>query len=215
MSRISRARWSRASGPGVRFAAVVAFAIAASQAHADTLISTFSNFVPSGQYVNWTPASFTSGPTDWRVQANNSGGAFFTPPGGIHATNENLLEVNFDVNQADVAHVFNVVLIDGDGTERVFRYGNLAIGNDQTRTRSLLVQSETAGWLQDNQPGTTPGLNITNITTFHLQGTFANTAVLDLTFDNLALRVPEPATIALVGLGALAATPLVRRRRRR
>jgi hypothetical protein len=199
MSRNSWAKLLSASGAGVRIAAIVALVIVASRANADTIISTFSNFVPSGQYEAWTPASFTSGPTDWRVQATNFGGAFFSPPGGIHATNESLLEVNFDVNSADVAHVFNVVLIDGDGTERVFRYGNLPVGNDQTLTRSLLVQSESAGWLQDNNPGTTPGLNITNITTFHLQGTFANTLALDLTFDNLALRVPEPATWCLIG----------------
>ena len=186
MTRITRVRLPFAGGSGVRITAAVALMIVASQALADTTISTFSNFVPTGQYVGWTVPSFTSGPNDWRVQANNSGGAFYAPPGGIHATTENLLEANFDVNSADVAHVFNVVLIDGDGTERVFRYGNLAIGNDQTLTRSLLVQDAATGWLQDNQPGTTAGLDITNITTFHMQGTFASTAALDLTFDNLA-----------------------------
>ena len=215
MSRISRVCLTITSGRVVRIAAAIAMAVVASKAQADVTISDFSNFVPSGQYVNWLPAGFTSGPTDWRVVANNSGGAFYTIPGGVHATNENLLEVNFDVNPNDAAHVFNVVLIDGDGTERVFRYGNLPVGNDQTLSRSLLVQDEATGWLQDNNPGSTAGLDITNITTFHMQGSFANSLATDLTFDNLALRgvIPEPATAALLGLGIVGGMAILRRRR--
>ena len=214
MTRSCVGRHIGVGGRGFAVLTAIAWGVVAGQARADVLINSFSNFTPSGQYVSWTPATFTSGPDDFTVAATNSGGAFYTIPGGIHATLEDRLEVKFDVNASDVAHVFNVVLIDGDGTERVFRYGNLPIGADQTLTRSLLVNDEATGWLQDNQPGTTAGLDITNITTFHLQGTFASASALNLTFDNLALLgVPEPTSLVLLGVIPFVGLGMARQRR--
>jgi hypothetical protein len=128
------------------------------------------------------------------------------------------LEVQFDVNPNDVAHVFNVVLFDADNTQRVFRFANLSVGADQTLTRNLYVMDPDTGWASENNAGTIAGLDISTITEWHIQGTFgavgdAN-AVLDLTFDNLALRgIPEPPTMALVGLASV--VPAVGYRRRR
>jgi len=194
------------------FAAAVLLAVTAGNAKAVTLISDFSNFGPTGAYVDWVNGTLTAGPNDWRVQSTNSGGAFTQPAPPIQASSEHLLEARFSVNPADVAHVFNVVLFDGDGTQRVFRYRNLAIGNNQTLTRSLLVQNEDTGWLQDNAAGTTAGLDISSIVEWHVQGTFASAAVSDITFDNLVL-VPEPMTTALLSVGALMGVGLIRRRR--
>lgn len=178
-------------------------------ASASTLLSDFSDFALSGTYEQWNSGTFTSGPEDFRVQANDFGGGFFNLPAPVDASGEFALEVQLDVNEGNVAEMFNVVLFDGDGTERVFQFADVGVGDGQVLTKDL------GDFLQDNNPGTTPGLDTTNLTVFHLQGTFANGnpgLAMDLTFDNLALVVPEPMAGALLAVGLAASAGAVRRR---
>ncbi len=151
---------------------------------AGQLLSDFSNFNLTGTYAQWDSGTFTSGATDFRVQANDFGGGLKALSSPIDATGETDLRVQLDVNPGNVADAFNIVLIDGDGTERVYRFTNLTVGMDQTLTIDL------DDFLQDNAPGSIPGLDLSNITVFHTQGTFGNDApglAMDLTFDILSL----------------------------
>ncbi len=178
--------------------ALLAFGV---EARANVTLSDFSSFNLTGTYVQWDFGTFTSNATDFQVQATDFGGGFYVLPSAVNASGNSLLEVQLDINAGNVADKFNVVLIDADGTERVYRFDNLSNGAGQTLTKNV------ANFLQDNAPGTTPGLDLSNLTVFHLQGTFENGIpglAQDLTFDNLALIVPEPATISLLGLACVA-----------
>lgn len=148
------------------------------------LVEDFSGFALTGTYVQFDNGTFTDNGTDWTVVANDFGGGFFNLPAPLNATGRTALELELDVNPGNVAQMFNIVLIDGDGTERVYRFLDLVVGNDQT------LEIDLDDFLQDNAVGTVPGLDLSNITTFHIQGTFANGdpgQLLDLTLDNLAL----------------------------
>ncbi len=174
---------------------------AVQKSSAQTVLSDFSNFALTGTYEQWNGATFTSGPADFRVQApGDFGGGWHTLPGAIDASGATQLQVNLDVNPNNVASLFNIVLFDGDGTQRVYRFEGLMAGADQ----SLAVDLDD--FLQDNQPGGTPGLDVSSITEFHLQGSFGNGnpgLAMDLTFDNLALAVPEPASLLLAALAII------------
>lgn len=151
---------------------------------APVLIEDFSGFALSGTYVQFDTGTFTDNGTDWTLQANDFGGGWFDLPAPINASGRTALELELDVNAGNVAEIFNIVLIDADGTERVYRFSDLVAGDDQT----LVIDLDD--FLQDNAVGTVPGLDLSAITTFHIQGTFANGdpgQLLDLTLDNLAL----------------------------
>ncbi len=151
------------------------------------LLSDFGNFNLTETYAQWISGAFTSGVNDFRVQANDFGGGWKALP-SLDATGETSLQVRLDVGPANVADKFNIVLVDGDGTERVYRFDNLLVGDNQTLSIDL------ANFLQDNVPGAVPGLDLSNLTAFHTQGTFGNGdpgLAMDLTFDNLSLGAAE------------------------
>jgi beta-glucanase (GH16 family) len=158
------------------------------------LISDFGNFNLTGTYSQWNTGTFTSAPNDFTVQANDFGGGWYDLPAPIDATGETTLRLNLDVNPANTADALNIVLIDADGTERVYRFDNLTVGDDQTLSIDL------ANFLQDNAVGSVPGLDLSSLTVFHAQGTFANGnpgLPMDLTFDNLSIG--SGATVLLQG----------------
>ncbi len=163
---------------------LIASAMLAAVSQAEVTLSDFTNpFALTGTYVQWDTGTFTSGATAFRVQAGASGGGFKDLVPAINASGEDTISVKLDVNAGNVADKFNIVLFDGDGTARVYRFEGIAVGDNQTLTKNV------ANFLQDNAAGTVPGLDLANLTAFHLQGTFANSDAMDLTFDKLSLVV--------------------------
>ncbi len=155
-------------------------------------LADFSNFGLTSTYNAWNSGAFTPSATDFRVQANDFGGGWRELANAIDATGETTLQVKLDVNPGNVADAFNIVLIDADGTERVYRFDNLTVGQDQLLTIDL------ADFAQDNAVGGVPGLDLSKLTVFHLQGTFGNGSPglpMDLTFDNLSLGAGGPALL--------------------
>ena len=148
------------------------------------VLSDFSSVNFDGTYVQYDTGVFTSGANDFTIQANDFGGGFFDLAAPLDASGEGILEIQLDVNAGNVADKFNIVLVDSDGTERVFRFDGVAAGDDQTLTVDL------DAFLQDNAVGAVAGLDLSSLTTFHVQGTFENGdpgLAMDLTLDNLAL----------------------------
>jgi len=197
---------------GVLALSIVASLICTTPAAGQATLSDFSSFSLTGTYEVWNSAAVTSGATDFRLQSiGDFGGGWKDLPAPVNASGAVSLDLTLDVNQANVASLMNIVLIDGDGTERVFRFSGLSIGADQTLSKDL------SDFLQDNQPGSTPGLNLADLRTFHLQGTFGNGnpgQVMDLTFDDLSLSaVPEPASLATAVAGLIGMFAIRQRRR--
>ncbi len=148
------------------------------------VLSDFSSVSFDGTYEQYDTGVFTSGANDFTIQANDFGGGFFNLAAPLDASGEGVLEIQLDVNAGNVSDKFNIVLIDADGTERVFRFDGVAVGDDQTLTVDL------ANFLQDNAAGAVAGLDLSSLTAFHVQGTFeyGNPGLaMDLTLDNLAL----------------------------
>ena len=148
------------------------------------VLNDFNNVGLSGVYENWSSGTITYSATDMRVQAGDFGGGWMNLGTPLDATGQTTLEVALDVNAGNVADEFNIVLIDADGTERVYHFTDLVVGDDQILSLNL------DDWSQDNAAGSIAGLDISALVSFHLQGTFSNGNPglwMDLTFDNIAL----------------------------
>jgi hypothetical protein len=158
-------------------------AFLAGLSQAEVTLSDFSNFNLTGTYGSWGAGTFTSGATAFTVQAAANGGGWKDLAPAINASGNDTISIKLDVNPGNVADKFNIVLFDADGTARVYRFDGIAVGSNQTLTKNV------ASFLQDNNPGSVPGLNLANLTAFHLQGTFANADAINITFDNLSLIV--------------------------
>ena len=173
-------------------------------------LSDFSNFHQTGTYEAWNAGTFTSGATDWRVQANNFGGGWVTFAPQIDASASNVIEVKLTANPANVATNFNLILFSGSPS-------NTAAGwtfNVSPGAQTLTANLNTPQFFNNGSIATWNKGNIGN--EWHLQGTFANGnpgLAMDLTFDNIAFLVPEPASMTLLGLASIATVGLLRRRR--
>lgn len=147
------------------------------------MISSFSNFVPTGVYGNWTPANFTSGANNFRVQSTDWGGCYYfiNPP--INASGATEIKLDVTLNSGNLTDRLIVVLVDGDGTTRVYSFDNL-VGGTHTLTRDL------ATFASEDNPGSVPGLDLSTLVQFNVAGAFhhGNPGVpLNVTFDNLEL----------------------------
>lgn len=180
--------------------AAAAATLCTSSAMADILLSDFSNFALSGTYAEWDNGTFTSGATDFRVEAGNFGGGWLFLDAPIDASAETTLEVIITVNPANVTNAFNVVLFSDNGTTQAGFTFNIVQG-----TQTLTADLSSPDFFNAGDINTWNPANIWD--QWHIQGTFANNDPLDITFDNLAL-IPAPITLAPLALVA------VRRRRR-
>jgi len=195
----------------LRFAAALLLASIAAQAHAGIVLSDFSNFNQTGTYEAWNAGTFTSGATDWRVQANNFGGGWKTLASQIDASAANLIEIKLTANPNNVATSFNLVLFSGSPSDTQARWNFPVVPGAQTLTADLNTpQGFNSGSLATWNKG-----SIGN--EWHLQGTFGNGnpgQAMDLTFDNISFLVPEPSSIALFGLASMIGSAAIGRRRR-
>ena len=171
-----------------------------SQSSADVLISDFSNFSQTGTYVEWDNGTFTSGATDWRVQANDFGGGWVTLGSQIDASAEDTIELTLTVNPGNAAPFFNLVMFSGapGSTQAAWRFP-LVPG-----TQTLIADLDNPDFFNAGDILSWDKSDIGN--EWHLQGTFQNGnpgLAMDVTFDNLVLT-PEPASLGLLGLGVLA-----------
>lgn len=193
-------------GAGLRLAAALLLVTIACEAKAEVLISDFSSFSQTGTYEQWNAGTFTSGATDWRVEANNFGGGWVTFAPQIDASAESTIEIKFTANSANVASAFNLILFSGSPSDTAAGWTFPVNPGSQTLTADL----NTPEFFNNGSLATWDKSNIGN--EWHLQGTFGDGnpgLAMDLTFDNLAL-VPEPSTMALIGLASL--VPALRRR---
>jgi hypothetical protein len=216
MMRTSVGSVRSAVAHGTVCAALLGVALAA-PATATTLISDFNNLAISGAYNDFQTGTLTSTPTGFHIVAGDFGGMYkiVTPPGpSINATGETAVQLKIDVNPATdpLANKFNVVLFDNDPTptQLRFEFTNVPIGAGQTLTIPISSGVVAAA-------GTTPGLDLSQITQWHFQGTFSNGSpgkTLDVTLHNLSLigAVPEPSTLVLAGMALVAGLFGLRRR---
>jgi len=178
---------------------VVAILALAPSAWAYTLITDFSNFELGGAWGSWSnPGATFSGPTSYDVEtypgAGWGGGWHYNWPLVADASAETDVELQITLNPGCSTGIALVVLQDHDGTQNVYNWVDLTPGT-YTLTRAL----NNPAWIAAD--GATPGLDLTFIEFIQIEGDFDYT---NLSWDNLALT-PEPSTLALLGLGALAA----------
>ncbi len=176
---------------------------------AGVIIEDFSNYTSGGNVAAWADSTttFTPGPTEWTVDVAGGGFGFHfddtgNPGVGIDISGKSTLELDVTVNSGgEFGTTVIVVLQDINGVQDAYDFGAL-LGN---------LPAGFSGTL--STPLTLPGnFDTTGLDFFQLQGnSFATNfpVAYSLTFDELRV-VPEPATGALLGLGALLA---VRRRR--
>lgn len=168
----------------------VAAALTASNANADITISDFSNFELSGAYEDWSFGFFTPGADDFRVEATNFGGGWLFMDAPIDGSAETCLELTITANAANVTDTIHVVLFSGFGeTEAGFTF-TIAPGT-QTLTADLWNPTFfNAGDLSTWDPSDI-------FDQWHIQGSFANSDPLDITFDHLALTTADCASFTL------------------
>jgi len=150
---------------------------------AGAVISDFSSFTPTGQYGTWDPSDFTSGPDAFTVAATDFGGCFFIFPSAIDASGAAEIVLDVTVNPSNLADRIIAILYDGDGTIRVWDF-------DIPGPGTWTLSKELGDFLQEDAPGSVPGLDVSNLTQFNIAGTFANGnpgVIFDVTFDNYQL----------------------------
>jgi hypothetical protein len=172
--------------------AVIAIAGAtANCAMADVTIDNFHNFVPNALYASWASpaATITAGPTTWDVSSVGYG-SLWKYEGDINASGATQLKLSIDISGDPGVIAGPIVdLIDNNGTWKTFAWYGQTAG-------SYVLTADLS---------TVAGFNFADIQHIHLEcdpGSF-QTGTYDLNFKDLVVAVPEPASLALIGLGAL------------
>ncbi|MEI9865761.1 MAG: PEP-CTERM sorting domain-containing protein, partial [Limisphaerales bacterium] len=166
----------------------------------------------TGTYADWTSATITQNATSLSVISTQFGGGWMVPtsPTFINgvAGGETTLQLTIDIQPGNAANGINVVLFSGAGANAGFSFNLTGLSGTQVLTRNLLVPDfYNAGSLATWDPSQIG-------TQMHIQGNFANNNALNISFADLSTvtPVPEPATLALAGLGGMAMLTLYRRR---
>ncbi|HXI72111.1 MAG TPA: PEP-CTERM sorting domain-containing protein [Verrucomicrobiae bacterium] len=166
----------------------------------------------TGTYADWTSATITQNATSLNVVSTQTGGGWMVPTSptlinGV-AGGENTLQLTIDIQPGNAANGINVVLFSGAGAHAGFSFDLTGLSGTQVLTKNLLIPDFYNG-------GSLATWNPSQIgTEMHIQGNFANNNALNISFADLrtVVPVPEPATLALAGLGGMAMLTLLRRR---
>jgi hypothetical protein len=198
----------RKCGQTMRFfsaAAILSFAAAGfmpAESQAAVVLSDLNGVASSFDYNSFT-GNTVSGPTSTFFSvvtpANQFGGVGFNIS-PINLTGEPLLEVSARIGSGNANSDFNVLLQDADGTLVGYSFSASSFNTSTftTATRPIATPDFTLN------TGTTPGLDVSNITQFQFQGDFSGSALVPFAFDfdNIA-AVPEPATLGVLAVCAV------------
>ena len=159
---------------------VVAAAMTTASANADITLSDFSAFELSGTYNDWDFGTFSPGPDDWRVEASSFGGGWKFLDAAIDASAENQIEIVVTTNPLNEAASFNLVLFSGNGATQAGWNFSLLDG-----TNTYLADLNNPDFFNSGDINSWDTSDIWD--QWHLQGSFANSDLMDLTFDDLTL----------------------------
>ena len=137
---------------------------------------------------SWNAGVVTPGATELNVSSVGSGGGFDVLPGSfVNASGTDTIALEVEVNSGDFPDVL-ALLEDGDGTQHVFTFGTLGAGVHEL-TFPVDGVGLTAG---DDRatlgsPGSTPGLDLSDLFAFQVQVVTGDTAAYDIDFRSLKL----------------------------